>query len=77
MLATLDSPVADYFGHVARWARLVPRRPMLRSVFRQYPEMAANCVVSDWVEERRKRQEVEPRLHPFAEGFVGAFDLSE
>lgn len=36
--------------------------------------MAAKCVVNDWVEERRKRQEAERRLHPFAEGLVRAFD---
>jgi len=72
--ATLDSPFADYCGHVARWTRFVPWRPMPWSVFRQYPEMATNCVVNDWVE-RRKREEAEPRLQPFAEPFVRAFDL--
>ncbi len=75
VLATLEPSVADYFGRVARWTLLVPHRPMLRSVFHAYPEMATKCVVPDWAKKAPKRQATEYGLHPFAEGFVRAFDF--
>ena len=75
VLATLDPPVADYFGRVARWTSLVPYGAMLRSIFREYPEMATKCVVKKRAKVRRTQPDAERGLRPFVEGFVRAFDF--
>ena len=70
-LATFPIPVADYFGRVARWIRLMPYRPMLAAIYREYPEMAENSVVRHLAARPRGSQKM-----PFIRGITRAFDLT-
>lgn len=70
-LASFPIPVAEYFGRVARWIRLVPYRRMLAAIYRAYPEMAENSVVRHLGAGRHA-----PRESPFIRGMTRAFDLT-
>ena len=70
-LATFPVPVADYFGRVAQWIRLMPYRPVLAAIYREYPEMAENSVVRHLGARRHTSRE-----SPFIRGVTGAFDLT-
>ena len=71
-LASFPDPVADYVERVARWVRLMPYRPMLAAIYREYPEMAVNSVIPPPIRASRTRH---PRLRSFLQGMVRAFDL--
>ena len=70
-LVSFPAPVADYFGRVARWIRLMPYRPMLAAIYREYPEMAENSVVRHLGTGHHA-----PKESPFIRGVTGAFDLT-
>ena len=71
VLASLPEPIADYFGRVARWVRLVPYRQMLAAIYREYPEMAVNSVVRHLGAKSPAR-----RPSPFVRGMARAFDIT-
>ena len=75
VLATLDSPVADYFGRLARWTSLVPYGTMLRSIYQEYPEMSTKCVVMKQAKVRRTRPDAERGLRPLRGGFCEGLRL--
>ncbi len=70
-LASFPTPVADYFGRVARWIRMMPYRRILAAIYREYPEMAENSIVRHLGTTRPA-----PREHSFIRGMTRAFDLT-
>ena len=71
-LASLPDPMANYVERVVRWIRLMPYRPMLAAIYRQYPDMAENSVIQPPIRASRTQH---PRRRSFVQGMVRAFDL--
>ncbi len=71
ILASLPKSIADYFGRVARWVRLMPYRQMLAAIYREYPEMASGSVVRELATKHPA-----PRRNPFVRGMRRAFDIT-
>ena len=70
VLGSFPHPVANYFERTATWVLLVPYRRMLAAIYREYPEMAVNSVVSDLGGDRPGA-----KRRPFVRGMARAFDL--
>ncbi len=71
VLASLPDHIADYFGRVARWVRLMPYRQILAAIYREYPEMAVNSVVDDLTPKHAAQAP-----NPFVQGMTRAFDIT-